>query len=198
MSSSLPCLPARRSAIRVAADMAVLRRSGIFRHFDHRASRCFTQAAGTALRPDAGFETARGGSRRFGPASWRSVRVPCYSDCFRYVTHFPGANHGFSRRGEHAAFVFDRHRYRARRFWARWPAGSTFGGRIPILSGHSRIKIQPLVWCIALFFLAISGKSCNPCMAPVMLVLGFTGAMSNIERIPIWSKSSPMRCWPGL
>jgi MFS family permease len=60
--------------------------------------------------------------------------------------------------------------------------GSTLGGRITILSGHSRVKIQPLVWCVALFFLAISGQSWQiPCMATVMLVLGFTGAMSNIE-----------------
>jgi hypothetical protein len=60
--------------------------------------------------------------------------------------------------------------------------GSTIGAQIPILSGHSRIKIQPFVWCIALFVLAISGQSWQiPCMAPVMLVLGFTGAMGNIE-----------------
>lgn len=60
--------------------------------------------------------------------------------------------------------------------------GSMLGGHIPILSGHSRIKIQPFIWCIALLFLALSGQSWQiPCMAPVMLVLGFTGAMGNIE-----------------
>jgi MFS family permease len=60
--------------------------------------------------------------------------------------------------------------------------GATIGAKIPILSKHSRIRIQPFVWLIALFVLAISGQSWQiPCMAFVMLVLGFTGAMGNIE-----------------
>jgi predicted MFS family arabinose efflux permease len=60
--------------------------------------------------------------------------------------------------------------------------GSTVGTRIPVLQGHSRIKIQPFAWCVALFLLALSNQTWEiPCMAPVMLVLGFTGAMGNIE-----------------
>jgi predicted MFS family arabinose efflux permease len=60
--------------------------------------------------------------------------------------------------------------------------GSAISTRITILSGHSRIKIQPFIWCIALFALVISRQSWQiPCTIPVMLILGFTGAMSNIE-----------------
>jgi MFS family permease len=60
--------------------------------------------------------------------------------------------------------------------------GSTIGTRTRILRGHSRIKIQPIIWCFALLVLAVSGQSWQiSCIAAVMLVLGFTGAMGNIE-----------------
>ncbi len=60
--------------------------------------------------------------------------------------------------------------------------GALIGSRIRILDNHSRIKIQLIIWAAALFALSVSGPSWQVyCMAGVMIMFGFTGAMGNIE-----------------
>jgi MFS family permease len=61
--------------------------------------------------------------------------------------------------------------------------GALIGPRIPALLGkHTRLKIQLLIWAAALFILSISGSSWQLyCMAGVMIMFGFTGAMGNVE-----------------
>jgi MFS family permease len=60
--------------------------------------------------------------------------------------------------------------------------GALAGPRLPILGNHSRVKIQLLMWAVALFILSISGSSWQLyCMAGVMIMFGFTGAMGNVE-----------------
>jgi predicted MFS family arabinose efflux permease len=60
--------------------------------------------------------------------------------------------------------------------------GAVTGSRWHVLGGQPRIKIQPFIWAMALFVLTISPQSWQvPCMAVVMMVLGYTGAMGNVE-----------------
>jgi MFS family permease len=60
--------------------------------------------------------------------------------------------------------------------------GALAGSKLPVLGKQSRIKIQPYIWSVALLTLAISRPSWQiPCMVLVMIVLGFTGAMGNVE-----------------
>jgi MFS family permease len=65
-------------------------------------------------------------------------------------------------------------------------AASGVGGAFGAVAGSRLripcIKIQPCIWSIALFALAISSPSAQtPCMTAVMIVLGFAGAMGNVE-----------------
>jgi MFS family permease len=54
--------------------------------------------------------------------------------------------------------------------------------RLRIFTKPSRITIQLCIWSVALLVLALAGQSWQiPCMAIVMALLGFTGAMSNLE-----------------
>lgn len=60
--------------------------------------------------------------------------------------------------------------------------GAVAGQRLRVLGRHSRIKIQPFVWFLALLALAAVGRSwLVPSIAVAMFVLGFTGAMANVE-----------------
>jgi MFS family permease len=52
--------------------------------------------------------------------------------------------------------------------------------RVP--GGFCRVKTQPLAWLAAFAALAVAGPSLLvPCMAAALFVLGFTGAMANVE-----------------
>ena len=60
--------------------------------------------------------------------------------------------------------------------------GALAGPRFRILGNHSRIKIQLSIWGVSLFVLSVSGSSWQAyCMAGVMVMFGFTGAMGNVE-----------------
>lgn len=60
--------------------------------------------------------------------------------------------------------------------------GAVAGQRLRVLGRHSRIKIQPFVWFLALLALAAVGRFwLVPSIAVAMFVLGFTGAMANVE-----------------
>jgi MFS family permease len=60
--------------------------------------------------------------------------------------------------------------------------GAVTGSRWRVLDRQPRIKIQPFIWAVALLVLTISPPSAQvPCMAVVMMVLGYTGAMGNVE-----------------
>jgi MFS family permease len=60
--------------------------------------------------------------------------------------------------------------------------GSLAGSRMRILSSHSRIKIQLVMWVFGLSLLAVSGSFFQLVfMALAMAMFGFTGAMGNIE-----------------
>ena len=60
--------------------------------------------------------------------------------------------------------------------------GAVTGSWLPVLARQPRIRIQPWIWSVALLTLAVSRPSWQiPCMAAVMIVLGFTGAMGNVE-----------------
>jgi MFS family permease len=60
--------------------------------------------------------------------------------------------------------------------------GAVTGPRLRILGNHSRVKIQLLMWGIGLAILSVSGSSRQVyCMAGVMIMFGFCGAMGNIE-----------------
>jgi MFS family permease len=60
--------------------------------------------------------------------------------------------------------------------------GSLASSRLDILKGHSRIKLQLVMWAFGLFMLAVSGSSLQVVwMALAMALFGFTGAMANIE-----------------
>jgi Major Facilitator Superfamily len=60
--------------------------------------------------------------------------------------------------------------------------GAVAGQQLRLIGRHSRIKIQPYIWVLVLFGLAAVGESwLVPSMAVAMLVLGFTGAMANLE-----------------
>jgi MFS family permease len=60
--------------------------------------------------------------------------------------------------------------------------GAVAGSRWHFLARQPRIKIQTCIWSAAFLTLALSASSWQiPCMAAVMIVLGFTGAMGNIE-----------------
>lgn len=56
------------------------------------------------------------------------------------------------------------------------------GSNFRILHGRSRIKIQLFIWSVGLLFLAVSMASWPVlCMAIVMTIFGFAGALGNIE-----------------
>lgn len=60
--------------------------------------------------------------------------------------------------------------------------GAVAGSWLPVLARQPRIKIQACIWSLALLILTISRPSWQiPCMAAVIFVLGFTGAMGNVE-----------------
>ena len=61
--------------------------------------------------------------------------------------------------------------------------GALVGPRLRITGNNSIIKIQLLTWGISLLLLPISGRSSWQvyCMAVVMILFGFTGAMGNVE-----------------
>lgn len=60
--------------------------------------------------------------------------------------------------------------------------GALASSRLNILKGHSRIKIQLVMWVFGLFLLAVSGSFLQLVfMALAMAMFGFTGAMGNIE-----------------
>jgi MFS family permease len=60
--------------------------------------------------------------------------------------------------------------------------GALAGPRLHFLGNHSRIKIQLLIWGVALFVLSIAGPSWQVyCTAGVMIMFGFAGAMGNVE-----------------
>jgi MFS family permease len=60
--------------------------------------------------------------------------------------------------------------------------GALAGQRLRIFANHSKIKIQLSIWGAALSVLSVSGSSWQVyCMAGVMVLFGFTGAMGNIE-----------------
>jgi hypothetical protein len=61
--------------------------------------------------------------------------------------------------------------------------GALVGPRLRITGENSIVKIQLLTWGISLLLLSISGRSSWQiyCMAGVMILFGFTGAMGNVE-----------------
>jgi predicted MFS family arabinose efflux permease len=60
--------------------------------------------------------------------------------------------------------------------------GALASSRLDILNGHSRIKIQLVMWVFGLSLLAVSGSFLQLIfMALAMAMFGFTGAMGNIE-----------------
>jgi MFS family permease len=60
--------------------------------------------------------------------------------------------------------------------------GALAGPRLRIPGNHPIIRVQLFIWGSALFILSISGASWQVyCMAGVMIMFGFTGAMGNVE-----------------
>ena len=59
--------------------------------------------------------------------------------------------------------------------------GSFAASRLPVTSRNQWLRTQMCVWCVMLAVLAIVGSLSFGLMAAVMLVLGFTGALGNIE-----------------
>lgn len=59
--------------------------------------------------------------------------------------------------------------------------GSFVASRLPVTSRNQWLRTQMCVWCVTLAVLAIVGSLSFGLMAAVMLVLGFTGALGNIE-----------------
>ena len=59
--------------------------------------------------------------------------------------------------------------------------GSVVAGRLPAWIGKFWLKIQLCAWTLALGMLALTGVQFSWCIAVVMLVLGLTGSIGNIE-----------------
>jgi MFS family permease len=59
--------------------------------------------------------------------------------------------------------------------------GSFVAFRLPVTSRDHWLRIQMCVWCVMLAALAIVGRASFFWIAMVMLILGFTGALGNIE-----------------
>jgi MFS family permease len=59
--------------------------------------------------------------------------------------------------------------------------GSCLASRLPAMSRNQSLRIQMCVWCVMMAALAIAGGPSFGWMAAVMIVLGFTGALGNVE-----------------
>ena len=59
--------------------------------------------------------------------------------------------------------------------------GSCVAARLPAGSRNHWLRIQMCVWCVMLAALAITGGPSFGWIAAVMIVLGFTGALGNVE-----------------
>jgi predicted MFS family arabinose efflux permease len=59
--------------------------------------------------------------------------------------------------------------------------GSFVASRLPATNRNQWLRIQMCVWCVVLAVLALTGGPSFDWTAAVMIVLGFTGALGNIE-----------------